>query len=306
MDFVNAAESIDYRAIHRVADRARPRYAGMMTSAIRKAKREVSLDTLTRMVNQGDLEGMRQHTTKAVNVMDRRLHEEFVPLLLGTLVQGANAAQRIANTKGTFLVTAARSTSKFTVSFDESNPFAAQWAREHAAKRIVDISATTRAAVRAAIDEAFMFGLSPRDTAKTIQHLVGLTEPQTRALLKKQAKMIADGSRKAETVSWLRRETERRVKKRALLIARTETIEAASEGQRQLWREAQRQGQLGDDVERVWIITPDDRLCPICRGYEGLTAPIEGVFANGVSNPPAHAGCRCAQGLQTIARRVAA
>jgi len=100
--------------------------------------------------------------------------------------------------------------------------------------------------------------------------------------------------------------TERRVEQysrrllnqRALMIARTETMTAANEGQRQLWAQAQRQGLLAEDRLKEWIVTPDDRLCPICAPLQGETAPVGEPFpTTGKQAPPAHVMCRCAMGI---------
>jgi hypothetical protein len=90
---------------------------------------------------------------------------------------------------------------------------------------------------------------------------------------------------------------------RATSIARTETIAAANEGQREAWLQAEDQGLLNsEEVERVWIITDDDRLCPICEALDGATADLGGTFdsedVGPLTGPPAHPLCRCAQGLQ--------
>lgn len=44
-----------------------------------------------------------------------------------------------------------------------------------------------------------------------------------------------------------------------------------------------------------WLVSPDDRVCPICRGneHEG-PVPTGDRFPSGVPYPPAHPRCRCA------------
>lgn len=79
------------------------------------------------------------------------------------------------------------------------------------------------------------------------------------------------------------------------------TMTAASEGQRQAWDQAIEKGLLTGDEQRVWIVTPDDKLCPICEGLEDKKADLGGTYTgddgNEYGGPPAHVACRCTEGL---------
>ncbi len=81
--------------------------------------------------------------------------------------------------------------------------------------------------------------------------------------------------------------------RRALTIARTETIRASNMGQQELWRAQRNGGRLTGHEQREWIVTPDDRLCPQCAAMEGALAPFDQAFSNGVMVPPLHPNCRC-------------
>jgi len=59
------------------------------------------------------------------------------------------------------------------------------------------------------------------------------------------------------------RYAQRLLNQRLLNIARTETIAAANEGQRQLWQQAIDRGDLTGRERRAWITTPDDRLAVV-------------------------------------------
>lgn len=84
---------------------------------------------------------------------------------------------------------------------------------------------------------------------------------------------------------------------RAEVIARTETMRAVHEGQRQLWDQAVDKGLLPEDYKRTWITTPDDRLCPVCEPLDGEVASAEGLYADIFDGPPAHPNCRCTEGI---------
>ncbi len=141
------------------------------------------------------------------------------------------------------------------IKFDPSNPRAAAWAREHAGDLIKGVSDVTRERVRDAVAKQNETGEFSYDD---ILDAVGDEE-------------------------------------RADLIARTETMIAASEGQREGWRQAVEAGELPDDMQRVWIVTPG--CCDLCDELDGERADIDGEYPGGVSGPPLHPNCRCTEGL---------
>ena len=71
---------------------------------------------------------------------------------------------------------------------------------------------------------------------------------------------------------------------RAEMIAITETTRAASEGERQLVSEIQKE--TGIELIAIWNTSNDDIVCDICgpRNDQPIT---DGMY------PPAHVGCRC-------------
>ena len=69
--------------------------------------------------------------------------------------------------------------------------------------------------------------------------------------------------------------------RRATLIARTETLRAHNEGRKVFYR------QVGITKVR-WLISDDERTCPICRPLDGKVFGIDEV-----GGPPHHTGCRC-------------
>ncbi len=140
--------------------------------------------------------------------------------------------------------------------FDVSNPLAAQWAREHAAELAKGISETTREDIAAAIANQEETGESAYDD---ILDAVG------------------DDAR-------------------AELIARTETMFAANEGQRQAWDQAVDKGLLDEDSKRVWIAAGD--ACPECDELDGEETTLDGEYpGDGGDGPPLHPACRCTEGI---------
>jgi RNA:NAD 2'-phosphotransferase (TPT1/KptA family) len=163
-------------------------------------------------------------------------------------------------------------------SFNPEHPAAVKWAKKHAAKLVTDISKTTRKNIRDIIVSGFAEGRDVRELAKDIFEEVGDV-------------------------------------KRAMLIARTETMTAVNAGQRQLWDQAVEEGVLTGDEERVWLFAElpmkNGELCPICQSMADQKRDLDEDFRdlNGdlYDGPPAHPNCRCTVGLVPArARRRAA
>lgn len=149
-------------------------------------------------------------------------------------------------------------TSPFKMSFDASNTRAAAWARDHAAELATGVSDTTEQIIRDAI-------------ART-QDEGDLSEQYDEILA-----AIGDEDR-------------------ASLIARTESMTAANEGNRQGWDQAVDAGLLTGDEQRVWIATSD--ACPECDALDEEETGLDGSYpGDGEDGPPLHPNCRCTEGL---------
>lgn len=143
--------------------------------------------------------------------------------------------------------------------FDKSNPAAVDWADKHAAETISGISETTRDEIRDLVSEALEGEFDVAELAKEISSLLG------------------DDTR-------------------AELIARTESMEAANQGQIALWDQAQSDGYLGKNAQKEWVVGDDDKLCPICQDMDGVEVGLDEDFevdGEDMEGPPAHPNCRC-------------
>ena len=147
--------------------------------------------------------------------------------------------------------------------FDESNPRAIEWIRKNTATLIDGLSATTANDIRELVEDAFDGDFDTDDLADQIFDLIG------------------DAVR-AET------------------IARTEVMRASNQGQLEAWDQATEKGLLTGNEKIEWIVTPDDRLCPICEPLDEQTIERGGTFdvdGDQITAPPAHPRCRCTIGL---------
>lgn len=216
--------------------------------------------------------------------------------------------------------------------FDRTNDEAVEWARTRAAGLVVEVNRETRKAIRAIIAQAFEDGLPPRVAARLIRDVVGLRSDQVLAVasLRRRIKLAESQAKrtgksvsvpfgnKSVTVpksglptsrlnSTLRSYAETLRRQRALLIARTETINASNQGQIELWRQAKENGLLRGNEKKRWTTTPDDRACPSCIELDGETIEMNEMFTStyygSVSGPTLHPNCRCALVLEVPRQR---
>jgi SPP1 gp7 family putative phage head morphogenesis protein len=143
--------------------------------------------------------------------------------------------------------------------FDATSPDALAWAKAHAGETIDDMNASTVEDIRNLVADAFEQQFDVDELADKIADLIGDDE-------------------------------------RAEMVARTESMRAANEGQMQAWDQATEAGVLTGDEKKEWIVTPDDRLCPICEPLDGEQTGLDDTFkvdGDEIDGPPAHPRCRC-------------
>jgi len=74
---------------------------------------------------------------------------------------------------------------------------------------------------------------------------------------------------------------------RAQAIARTETAQAFSHANYQT------AVATGLDLTRTWLVSPDERTCPICLPLDGVTVGLHESYPGGLEPGFAHIQCRC-------------
>lgn len=253
----------------------------------------VSITALQSAVAARDESGTIALLSKGVEKFARSLEARLPDILLKTLQLGGDAAGRVGVDAGHFRALRKKPTLKF----DVTNPLAKQYAEERSAELVRDITGATRRAIREIMELAFEEQLPTVDTAKLLVKVIGLDQRRALAVKKVYDRKGIVAARKAADFQ---------VRKRAVVIARTETLRASNEGQRQLWEQAIQKGLLPPNVQRRWVGTPDKRECPICEALDGDVAPVRGTFKGGLTGPPAHPLCRCAQELVPVPGRARA
>lgn len=280
-----------WRAIYRLGLRLSPLLAGRLEQAFAQAEGQIPIRDLVAILEQSGL---------GPDDISRLLR--WLPPLLDA---AARPALRRAATEAARIEVAGLG--HVGLSFDLVNPRAVRVADTQAARLVTVVTAESRRAIRTIVATAIEQGITVRDTARLIRQVVGLNARQASALARFRQR-LADGR---VTGAALERQVDRYyrrlLRQRAELIARTEIMTAQARGQEEVWSEAMARDLIQrDEMERVWIVTPDDRLCPDCAGMDGARAPIGGVFTSPIGpvvGPPLHPHCRCAQGLVNRRRR---
>ena len=236
----------------------------------------------------------------------------FADALLATLQASAKAHARVFRGE---TIAKQEPVGRLELSLDLTNPRAVRWAQTRAAELVTQVSEETKATIRRLIADMYFQGIPPDKAARMLRQHIGLTERDSRAvanlqtrLAREQAARVAEGREPLpdeRLVGQVDRYSERLLRNRATLIVRTESIRASAQGQQELWNQAQDQGLLDKEfTRRIWIVTPDERLCEICapmaddpENIVGLDEPFTDGEGQSVMNPPVHPQCRCAVGL---------
>lgn len=185
--------------------------------------------------------------------------------------------------------------------FNIRNPKAIQWTVGYVGGRIREVEDETRKAVRLIIENALKYGGHPYETAREIRQYIGLTVRQTKSILNYQRILDESGRSVSRVNEMVDSQIRRVIRRRAETIARTETIDAANQGQLLHWDDMISQGYLDPTtIKKRWSTTPDDRLCPICSDLNGETVDINGTFSWGGLRPTRHPKCRCSISLVEV------
>lgn len=273
-----------WKAIQKIADQLEPELRQNFLAAIAELRDRINIDALVRALSEGRLSSVALAAGK-------------LPADLTSAVQVVNHAFAVVGAKAAAQLSDALD---FRIRFDVVNPFAVKAAETNAARLVTAITSETEAAIRAVIVRAFRDGIAPRDVAVLLRPLIGLTERQALAVINYREMLVGSGLTPARVQVLVERYAARLLRQRAVTIARTEIISASTQGQLALWRQAQRDEQLTKTATKVWIVTPDDRLCPSCASIDGVEILVRDRFETPyglIAGPPMHPKCRCALGI---------
>jgi predicted ABC-type ATPase len=194
------------------------------------------------------------------------------------------------------------------IRFDVTNPLATKWARSQAALLIDKVGENQVKTIRNIIAQGFEEQITPLAVQKRIVSEIGLQSRSQVALERFRQDLIAKKLKPSTINKRVTAYRNKLLKRRARAIARTELMRASNMGQQLLWEESVAQGHLNPAAfEKVWITTPDDRLCPYCQAKNGQRVGIFDTFQNPIGNPeaqpPLHPMCRCSTALVKSGKR---
>jgi hypothetical protein len=199
--------------------------------------------------------------------------------------------------------------------FNANNRLAWRLAKIAAGKMITYITDETLLAVRVLIKRAIREGIPPNEVARLVLSIIGqpgattneqpgmlgLNHIQVQDAMNYRETLINMGHNQDTVDKLLGKYVAKKLKRRASMIARTETMWALNTAAQAQYRQAVKDGFLAGGYLK-WIITPDEKTCEFCITMNGRTKPIptaneDTMFhhPNGklLFGPPAHPNCRC-------------
>jgi hypothetical protein len=306
-----------YKWLHDIADTAAPEIRDAFLKAIEDLRGSLKEAELAKALESGSVDRVLE-VLGIDDTLKEALRATILPPLEDVLIDAG---------RGTTAATFPKDGS-LQMRFDISNPNVVRYIQNNDLRLIQQVTDDTRGAVRQIVADALQFGGHPRDQARAIRELVGLTEKQA-AAVENFRNMLEGGDRAALTRelrdrrfdptldralgsdavdnltqdqidTMVARYRDRMLTMRAETIARTETINAAEAGKQMAWEQAANNGLLTrSKLRQGWLVTPDDRLCLICAAIPLLNpdgVPLGGYFTTPIGpvlRPTVHPQCRC-------------
>lgn len=277
----------DWKIVHRGADE----YMEKMADEIKKVTRETRKNT--------DKDNM----IKGIIALDTNLIYESIPW--NGYDDGIENTKRfmgdVSNDVGKNMVKTLPEEYQKGFKFETNSERAVKWVDRQGAKMVREVGGESKKAIRREIRRAIREGLGADETANNLIDLIGLTERQAGAVSHLRKNMLENEFSQKRIEIETKRYSKRLLDYRASNIARTELMTAANQGHLEMLRQGIDQELIPEDVKKVWIVTPDDRLCKYCNKMDGQKRNINEEFSSSVGNierPPLHPSCRCAMGVE--------
>ena len=279
----------EWQTVHAAADAVEARLRQAYITAVGNINADLNITNLTRAI-------WNRSISQAVDLIDMNVLQEdltdaSLDLLRDAMTQAGQGSMELlpGYVAG--------------YNFNMLNPRAVDWLSVNSATLVTGVTDNTIDAIRHILRRSFVDGIPPRDAATLIKQVVGLLPKHATAVYNYRQELIANGTQPMRLERLTSKYADRLLTYRAEMIARTETIRAASMGQHEGWRQAVEDGLLDEKrVRRRWIVTLDDRLSKHrCAPMRGQERKLEEEFTTGlgkkVLTPPAGPHCRCAVGL---------
>jgi len=271
-------------AIYVIADRLAPRLRAAFLAAIAEIQSQTELGALTAAIESGDVA--------------RILAAVKIAHLPAALAPAVAVVASIVTQAAEHALTEIAVRASFTI----VNPAASTAARTQGARLVTVVTNETRTAIRALTASAFPEGIAPRELAKLIKPMIGLNTRQVQAVLNYRTDLLRSELSAAVIEAKGNLYAKKLLQQRALNIARTETIDAATAGQLAAWKDAAAAGLLNTDrTSRVWSAASDARTCERCAFMDEQEVPFDAPFIDDAGSeiwaPTLHPSCRCSVSL---------
>jgi hypothetical protein len=167
---------------------------------------------------------------------------------------------------------------RITAIIGPTNPTTLAWVQQYVGQQIVEIGTNTLANVRTIVHNGFVQARTVDQIARDLREHIGLTSRQGQALQRLRQVLTEEGIAPRRIEERVAARGRRMLRDRARNIARHEALEAVHNGQLLNWQAAEQQGLWDPRFRRVFILTPDDRLCPSCREVPRLNPNGVGLY----------------------------
>lgn len=291
--------------MHAVADSSRAELQSAVMAVALKVRKGINRDKLHSALAKKDavaataaipfrdataLHGPVSAILVSVLVRSGKSHAPGLAALLGRRSQRGAAAPAVTRTDATD-----SQVEVLSGVLDLLNPASLRWVELEAGGLIQGLTDEELHQVQAILFRSFQGEYDVWRTAQLIQNIVGLDARRAQALAN-----YADSLSDEDDEVYGKRVGEygdRLLADRAETIARTETIAAANEGQQALWDGAVQDGIMDpQEVQKKWIVTPDDKLCDSCAAVGDndlvdVSDQFDGGDFDDVDHPPLHPRC---------------
>jgi hypothetical protein len=304
--------------IERLLDTAEPELRTAFLGMVAQIRSSLTLEAVADAIERGELEKALEAALRAVPMLGEAYVDQFIA-----------AARDTARELGVAL-------GEVSVVFDQTNVGAVNAMNENKLRLIRGFSEDQRATTRNVLARAIGEGTNPIEAARSLRNSIGLTPRQAQAvanyrraletldrdalqrLLRDKrfdrtvAAAIADNKplTRAQVDKLVERYSERMLKHRAEVIARTEALRSVHQGAEEMYRQAIASGDLRPDMlSREWNTARDERVRESHSAMHGQVQPFGSPFVSGNGNllnypgdPEAPAEetiqCRCAVGTR--------
>lgn len=299
------------KLVRTVSDRYDARVAAEWLRAVSGWRRGLDMRAIRAALKRGDVAAVERMLK--VTSLQKTIEVDLARPLLETIRAAGQGSTTILQGRG------------FAATFDAARPDVAAIARRQGAKLVKDIPRQTRQVISEIIAMGQEFGLTPDQQARAIREVITLP-PNWAGAPVQLAEDIRRGRMGRVSARYLSAADQQRIRSRinngtvtesfveemqavyakrltnlrAQTIARQETQMASHQGLLESWDQAG----LPKEARKFWLVTPDERLCPICRAIPRLNPKgrkLDEPFATPrgpVMFPPmSHVKCRCSMGL---------